>query len=172
MHLRCWLPQLGQSLCLSSSKGGSLRLKFLSLETKTQSQLIGRLLHELAAPWVAVVRPGSYQRFPEASPLTGLNWYGPEDTKGTTVRGCRYPEAPAPLAEMVRPGTCQENREGAPSPSSTTPAWAEVLQPRGDQGRGGRHRPAAPPSPGPRITARRVPRPRAAIAQQHHLHLG
>ena len=77
------------------------------------------------------------------------------------MRGCRYPEAPAPLAEMVRPGTCQKNnREGAPSPSSTTPAWAEVLQRRGDQGRGGRHRPAAPPSPGPRITARRVPRPR------------
>lgn len=142
--------------------------------------------------------PNSEPAYRSAPPRTcrppGSRWYGQE-----VIKGGRFPSSITLTGpELVRPGgyqgddrervplsrsTCPAGRDGtarkvpreqprgAPSLSSTTPAWAEVLQWRGPRLRG-RHRPAAPPSPGPRITARRVPRPRAAIAQLHHLHLG
>ena len=172
----------------------------MSLETKTQSQLIGRFLHELAAP------PGS-------------RWYGPEGIKGRAVPRSTTPD----WAELVRPGgyqgedrvplsgsTCPAGRDGMarkvpreqprggaiaqqhpslgrgattwrgprprgpPSPSCTTLAWATRYGPEGTKA-GRRHRPAAPPPPG---LMRYGPKGAkgmttgVAIAQQHYPHVG
>lgn len=153
-----------------------MKLKFLSLETQTQSQLIGRLLHELAAPpgsrwygqevikgravprsitpnWAELVRPGGYQGDDrERVPLSRSTC--PAGRDGTARKVPREQPRGGSIAQQHHPtlGRGAATRRGPrlrgpPSPSCTTLAWATHYGPEGTKA-ASRHRPAAPPPPG------------------------
>lgn len=105
-----------------------MRLKFLSLETQTQSQLMGLLLHELAAPLARGEYGRKFSREGGSRSITPnrAELVRPGGYQGDDREKCRYPKHLPRWPRSLRPGRCQENnREGAIAPAAP-PQLGEV----------------------------------------------